>query len=127
VSVSVAVGVFDGLHLGHRSLIERALARAGGGRCVAVSFDPHPDIVLAKEFRALPPLTPLPEKQERLAAMGVDLHVLPVTRELFHLDGLTPQPGERRESSAQASRAVPDQRSGCRTRTAGSARTGAPC
>ncbi len=82
MSVSVAVGVFDGLHLGHRALIERALARANGGRCVAVSFDPHPDIVLAKEFRALPPLTPLPEKQERLAAMGVELHVLPFTREL---------------------------------------------
>jgi riboflavin kinase/FMN adenylyltransferase len=86
VSVSVAVGVFDGLHLGHRALIERALSRAGGGRCVAVSFDPHPDLVLAKEFRALPPLTPLPEKQERLAAMGVELHVLPFTRELAALE-----------------------------------------
>jgi riboflavin kinase/FMN adenylyltransferase len=82
VSTSVAVGVFDGLHLGHQSLIGRALARAGGGRCVAVSFDPHPDLVLAREFRAMPPLTPLPEKQERLAAMGVELHVLPFTREL---------------------------------------------
>ena len=86
MSVSVAVGVFDGLHLGHRALIERALARAAGGRCVAVSFDPHPDLVLAKEFRAQPPLTPLPEKQERLAAMGVELHVLPFTRELAALE-----------------------------------------
>jgi riboflavin kinase/FMN adenylyltransferase len=86
VSVSVAVGVFDGLHLGHKALIGRALARAEGGRCVAVSFDPHPDLVLAKDFRALPPLTPLPEKQERLAAMGVELHVLPFTRELAALE-----------------------------------------
>jgi riboflavin kinase/FMN adenylyltransferase len=86
VSGSVAVGVFDGLHLGHRALFERALARAAGGRCVAVSFDPHPDLVLAKEFRAQPPLTPLPEKQERLAAMGVELHVLPFTRELARLE-----------------------------------------
>lgn len=81
----VAVGVFDGLHRGHQALFERALARAAGARCVAVSFDPHPDLVLAREFRALAPLTPLPEKQERLARMGVELHVLPFTRELAAL------------------------------------------
>ncbi len=86
MSGSVAVGVFDGLHRGHLALIGRARARADGGRCVAVSFDPHPDMVLAKEFHAQPPLTPLPEKQERLAAMGVELHVLPFTRELARLD-----------------------------------------
>lgn len=85
VSTAVAVGVFDGLHRGHGQLIERARALAAGGRCVAVSFDPHPDLVLAKEFRALPPLTPLPEKHDRLAALGVELHVLPFTRELAAL------------------------------------------
>ncbi|MCC6652568.1 MAG: bifunctional riboflavin kinase/FAD synthetase [Candidatus Eisenbacteria bacterium] len=84
----VAVGVFDGLHRGHRVLFDRALALASGGRCVAVSFDPHPDVVLAREFRALAPLTPLPEKQLLLARMGVELHVLPFTRELA---GLSPE------------------------------------
>lgn len=86
MSTAVAVGVFDGLHRGHEALIARAVARAAGGRCVAVSFDPHPDLVLAKEFHALPPLTPLPEKQERLAALGAELHVLPFTRELAALE-----------------------------------------
>ena len=86
MSASVAVGVFDGLHRGHLALIRRALERAAGGPCVAVSFDPHPDIVLAREFRALPPLTPLPEKQELLAGLGVQLHVLPFTRELAALE-----------------------------------------
>jgi riboflavin kinase/FMN adenylyltransferase len=86
VSAAIAVGVFDGLHRGHHALIRRALERAAGGPCVAVSFDPHPDLVLASEFRALPPLTPLPEKQERLAALGVQLHVLPFTRELAALE-----------------------------------------
>jgi riboflavin kinase / FMN adenylyltransferase len=86
VNACVAVGVFDGLHRGHLALIQRALERAAGGPCVAVSFDPHPDVVLAREFRALPPLTPLPEKQERLAALGVELHVLPFTRELAALE-----------------------------------------
>lgn len=82
---AVAVGVFDGLHRGHEALVARAVARAAGRRCVALSFDPHPDIVLAKEFHAQPPLTPIPEKQERLAALGAELHVLPFTRELAAL------------------------------------------
>ena len=83
---ALAVGVFDGLHIGHRMLFERALARADGGGCVAVSFEPHPDVVLAREFRALAPLTPLPEKRARLARLGVELHVLAFTRELAALE-----------------------------------------
>jgi riboflavin kinase/FMN adenylyltransferase len=85
VKGAVAVGVFDGLHRGHERLVARAVARAAGARCVAVSFDPHPDLVLAKEFHARPPLTPIPEKQERLAALGAELQVLPFTRELAAL------------------------------------------
>jgi riboflavin kinase/FMN adenylyltransferase len=83
---AVAVGVFDGLHVGHRTLFERALARADGKSCIAVSFEPHPDVVLAREFRPMAPLTPLPEKRARLAAMGVELHVLAFTRELAALE-----------------------------------------
>ena len=83
---AVAVGVFDGLHIGHRALFERARDRAQGNACVAVSFEPHPDVVLAREFRPVAPLTPLPEKRARLARMGVDLHVLAFTRELAALE-----------------------------------------
>jgi riboflavin kinase/FMN adenylyltransferase len=82
----VAVGVFDGLHIGHRALFERARDRAQGNACIAVSFEPHPDVVLAREFRPVAPLTPLPEKRARLARMGVDLHVLAFTRELAALE-----------------------------------------
>jgi riboflavin kinase/FMN adenylyltransferase len=82
----VAVGVFDGLHIGHRALFERARDRAQGNACIAVSFEPHPDVVLAREFRPMAPLTPLPEKRARLARMGVDLHVLAFTRELAALE-----------------------------------------
>jgi len=85
MSAVVAVGVFDGLHLGHRALLQRARDRAADGRCIAVSFDPHPDVVLAREFRPMPPLTPLPEKHERLSAMGIELHVIAFTRELAAL------------------------------------------
>jgi riboflavin kinase/FMN adenylyltransferase len=88
LSSVVAIGVFDGLHRGHGLILERALARARprGARCIVVSFDPHPDVVLSPSFKALPPLTPLPEKHERLAALGIaELDVLPFTRELAAL------------------------------------------
>jgi len=89
VSDAVAVGVFDGLHLGHAEILARAVAaaRERGGRCVVVSFDPHPDVVLASSFQPLAPLTPLPEKRERMRAMGVHvLDVIPFTRELAALE-----------------------------------------
>jgi riboflavin kinase/FMN adenylyltransferase len=86
LSGAVAVGVFDGMHLGHQALLARALDRAQGERTVAVSFEPHPDVVLAREFRPYAPLTPLPEKQLRIERMGVELRVLPFTRELAALE-----------------------------------------
>jgi riboflavin kinase/FMN adenylyltransferase len=46
--IILAIGVFDGVHLGHRAVIERALhdARAMNGTAVIVTFDPHPIRVL---------------------------------------------------------------------------------
>lgn len=84
---AVAVGVFDGLHLGHVEILERALSRRPeGGRAVVLSFDPHPDLVLAKVFQPVAPLTPQAEKRERVLALGLDgLDVVPFTRELAAL------------------------------------------
>jgi riboflavin kinase/FMN adenylyltransferase len=86
----VSIGVFDGLHRGHCAILDRALAGARqlGVPCVVVSFDPHPDVVLAKTaFHVPAPLTPPAEKRRRLLAMGVsDLDVIPFTRELAALD-----------------------------------------
>ncbi len=86
---SVAVGVFDGLHLGHLEILGRALdrARARAGHCVVVSFDPHPHVVLSRAFQAVAPLTPHAERRERLTALGVEIYeVVPFTRELAALE-----------------------------------------
>jgi len=49
--VFLAIGVFDGVHLGHKAVIERAAsdAKAAGGTAVAVTFNPHPMRVLRPE------------------------------------------------------------------------------
>jgi riboflavin kinase/FMN adenylyltransferase len=87
---AVAIGVFDGLHIGHRAILDRALERARerAAPSVVMSFDPHPDVVLKRgDFRIPPPLTPLGEKRALLSAMGVGVfHVLPFTRELAALE-----------------------------------------
>jgi len=87
---AVTIGVFDGVHLGHRALVERTVAGAGalGGEALAVTFDPHPAAVLAPEH--VPPfLTDTVEKTGRLIEAGADrVAVLAFTRELA---GLTPE------------------------------------
>ena len=45
---SIAIGAFDGFHIGHARLIAEAVddARSRGVSCVAVTFDPDPDCVV---------------------------------------------------------------------------------
>ena len=84
----VAVGVFDGLHRGHRRIVDTGLARAStaGIGMAVVTFDPHPDAVLGKA-PAEPPLTPVREKKQLLAAWGVErVDVLPFDREMAALE-----------------------------------------
>jgi riboflavin kinase / FMN adenylyltransferase len=69
--VFLAVGVFDGMHLGHRAVLGRALAdsRARGGSAVAATFDPHPARTLRPD-RAPHLLTSMPHKAQMIASMG---------------------------------------------------------
>src|SRR6185436_11820919 len=81
---AIAIGNFDGVHLGHRALIARAreLAAARDALTVALTFDPHPSTLLAPE-RAPRMLTSIERRIELLAEAGVDAVVVePFTREL---------------------------------------------
>jgi len=81
--VVLAIGVFDGVHLGHRAVIERALsdARRLGAQAVVATFDPHPAKVLRPE-KAPRLLTSTPHKLRIIRSLGAQ-HVLtiPFTRE----------------------------------------------
>ncbi|HUF61347.1 MAG TPA: bifunctional riboflavin kinase/FAD synthetase [Verrucomicrobiales bacterium] len=68
----LAIGVFDGVHLGHRAVIGAALeaARREGGSGLVVTFDPHPARVLAPE-RAPRLLTTTRHKLRVLERLGV--------------------------------------------------------
>ena len=76
-------GFFDGVHTGHRLVIERlvALARERGDESLVVTFWPHPRAVLQDGARELRLLTTLEERKAMLAALGVDhVEVLDFTR-----------------------------------------------
>jgi riboflavin kinase / FMN adenylyltransferase len=64
---AVAIGTFDGVHQGHRRVIEAALA--AGPRPTVVTFDPHPRRVLGY---AVEQLATLERRLELLAELGVD-------------------------------------------------------
>ena len=63
----VAIGVFDGVHLGHQMLMRRLLggARAAGATAVAATFDPLPGQALAQD----PPRSTLADAPERVALL----------------------------------------------------------
>lgn len=77
----VAVGTFDGVHRGHRDVLDRLAARATalGLRSVLVTFEPHP-LEVVNPAAAPQLLTVGEEKREVLAESGIDyLAVLPFT------------------------------------------------
>ena len=78
-----ATGFFDGVHLGHKQVIDQmcAIARARGEASMIVTFWPHPRSVLQQDADRLRLLTSLQEKRERCLSYGVDrFEVLPFTR-----------------------------------------------
>lgn len=77
VPLHLALGVFDGVHLGHRAVIGQALdaAKQSGGMAGVLTFDPHPIRVLAPDRAPRRLLASLDHKAELLERIGVGLLV----------------------------------------------------
>jgi riboflavin kinase / FMN adenylyltransferase len=85
---AVAIGNFDGVHLGHARLIERlrAMAKEVGGPAMAFTFDPPPARILRPDA-APEPLVWLQRKAEILSEMGTDaVFVVPTDRAFLELE-----------------------------------------
>lgn len=84
----VATGFFDGVHLGHRKVLEALVAEARARRTesIVVTFWPHPRNVLQNDARGLRLLTSQREKEKLILACGVDrVEVIEFTREFSQL------------------------------------------
>ncbi len=84
----ITMGVFDGVHLGHRMLLRRVVEEAekSGSDAVAVTFDPHPRIVLTGEPSRLRFLTDIEERICLLRETGIGhLVIIPFTPELSRM------------------------------------------
>jgi riboflavin kinase/FMN adenylyltransferase len=85
---ALALGIFDGVHLGHRAILDAAVrsARGAGLRAVACTFDPHPMDVLQPQ-RAPAPIASLEERLALIAEQGIDATVvLRFTLELARME-----------------------------------------
>ncbi|MBV9791174.1 MAG: bifunctional riboflavin kinase/FAD synthetase [Chloroflexi bacterium] len=83
----LTIGKFNGMHHGHHHLLAQVVARARalGGRGVALTFDPHPTLVLQPQHERVY-LAPEDERRQLLAASGIDdLIVLAFDKELMSL------------------------------------------
>jgi riboflavin kinase / FMN adenylyltransferase len=79
----LTIGNYDGLHVGHRYIIETVKARARelSGTSMLMTFHPHPGGIIKPE-RHIHTITPLPLKRRLIAEAGIDvLWILPFTEE----------------------------------------------
>jgi len=83
----LALGMFDGVHIGHRVLLERAahLAKEHGVPLVVCTFQEHPLQVIAPE-KCPPMLSTFEERNQLMESLGVDvLCAMPFTRNLMDM------------------------------------------
>lgn len=86
-NAAVAIGIFDGVHLGHNSILNALIdaAKRKNGESMVITFWPHPRIVLGKE-KGLKFITSISEKKYLLEKKGIDhLLILPFSREFSKL------------------------------------------
>jgi riboflavin kinase / FMN adenylyltransferase len=89
IRTSLTIGNFDGIHLGHKKILDNVVktARLTGTRSMIITFSPHPlEVLLPEKSPKL--ITPLEEKIELLSQGGIDvLLILRFDRELSQLSG----------------------------------------
>ncbi|NCU16486.1 bifunctional riboflavin kinase/FAD synthetase [Pallidibacillus pasinlerensis] len=83
--LSIAIGFFDGIHIGHKEVILTAkkIAEENNWKSAVMTFDPSPKEVLSKNPENVKYITLLDEKIEIIEKLGLDyLFIVPFTREL---------------------------------------------
>ncbi len=84
----LTIGVFDGVHQGHRKVLDRLkeIAKEKNGESVVLTLWPHPRIVLDKDIESLRLLNNIEEKKLLLSKTGIDhLIIIPFTKEFSEL------------------------------------------
>ncbi|MGM7701218.1 bifunctional riboflavin kinase/FAD synthetase [Pseudalkalibacillus sp. Hm43] len=71
---AMAIGYFDGIHMGHREVIctAKAIADEKGLESAVMTFDPHPSVVLGRERTEKSHITPVEDKQKVIEELGID-------------------------------------------------------
>ncbi len=86
--VVAATGFFDGVHGGHRAVLDSLLKIAAERQAesAVITFWPHPRTVLQQDAHSLRLLNTLDEKRERILSLGIDhFHVVNFSREFSKL------------------------------------------
>lgn len=87
----LTIGTFDGVHIGHKVIIDqiKEIAQNIGGETVLLTFNPHPRLVLFPDDQDLKLLNTQEEKEAHLEAAGIDhLIVHPFSREFGNMPAL---------------------------------------
>lgn len=84
----VTIGTFDGVHIGHQTILKRLVedAKKNSGKSILITFWPHPRFILNKDADKLKLLTTFEEKVSLVADLGVDYILkIPFTPEFSNL------------------------------------------
>ena len=90
--VVLTIGTFDGVHLGHRKILDRVRSLSAEMKIpsAVLTFDPHPREVIGRRGEPTYLLTTIDERIEMLERTGLDAcMVLPFTRDISMLDADT--------------------------------------
>ena len=89
-ATAITIGTFDGVHIGHRTILDRLIVQAAssGLKSAVLTFFPHPRTILQKDA-GLKSLNTIAEKKEILQGLGIDyLVVQPFTPEFSRMSAI---------------------------------------